>query len=201
MRQVVEGQIAAIDNLAAHFKLQLIIPYITTLGEFRHWRDYVRTRLTHNIAVGAMAETPAALLDMNHWFDDADFVAIGTNDLMQCLFAADRDLPPLRHYLNPYAPFLFRLLHRAALDIGNRNHKVQVCGLMSQFPGILPLLLAMGYRAFSVEPTRIPYLAQTVTRTDVRATQHLVEQVYNASNAKAVCQLLDVPLPAIWSDE
>ena len=156
--------------------------------------------MTQSIAIGAMAETPVALLDIRNWLNDADFIAIGTNDLMQCLFAADRDLPEMRRYLNPYMPVLFRILMQAAREAAGKIHKVQVCGLLAQMPGILPLLLAMGYRKFSVESTGIPYLAQTIKETNVTNTQRLVKQVCAASNTKIVCKLLGVPVATIWLD-
>ena len=91
-----------------------------------------------------MTEVPAAILDMQHWFEVADFVSIGCNDLMQCLFAADRDIPELRNYLDPCAPALFRFLRQAATAAGENIDKVQLCGLLPQMPGVLPVLLGMG---------------------------------------------------------
>jgi phosphoenolpyruvate-protein kinase (PTS system EI component) len=137
-----------------------------------------------------MAETPAAVLAMAHWFNEADFVAIGCNDLMQCLFAADRELVELSRYLDPYAPELFNFLQQAATAAGNNIDKVQVCGLLPQIPGVLPVLLGMGFRVFSVAPVMIPYLANTVNVTDLAEAEALAHRVCSSRHSQQVRDLL-----------
>ena len=193
VQQVVQAQLAAIEELSKQFRISLLIPYVTTSREFRHWRDTIKSQLSTPITVGAMLETPAPILEIDHWLSEADFIGVGCNDLMQCLFAADRDLTQLQHYLNPYSPALLRFLHQAAICAGDKIRKIQLCGLMAQWPGILPLLLGMGYTSFSIEPPKIPYLAQSIRLTNVEKMQPIIEQACNAPSAQAVCELLNVP--------
>jgi len=200
VQQAMLSQVSAINQLTARFSIRLLIPFVSSIAEFLHWRDIVISMITAPIHVGAMLEAPAAVLDINNWRKHADFVSIGCNDLMQCLFAADRDLPPLRRYLNPYAPALFRFLQQVAVTAADGIAHTQLCGLLAQWPGILPLLVAMGYRRYSVEPVKIPYLAKTLHLTSVVKTQPLVQQVCNASSAGEVGRQLGVPLPSVWSE-
>jgi phosphoenolpyruvate-protein kinase (PTS system EI component) len=137
-----------------------------------------------------MAETPAAILAMRHWFTEADFVAVGCNDLMQCLFAADRDVVELSRYLDPYAPELYNFLQQAATAAGKNINKVQLCGLLPQMPGVLPVLLGMGFRVFSVAPVMIPYLANTVNETDPAEAEALARRVCSATDSQQVRELL-----------
>ena len=199
IKRVVYEQVAAIDHLAEQYDVRMTIPYVTTYDEFRYWYDAFKQRVTNRIPIGAMVETPAALLDIKNLLKYADFVLIGTNDLMQCLFAADRKIHELCHYLNPYAPLLFRLLQTTAREAGNQVSKIQLCGLLAQWPGILPVLLGLGYRTFSVDSTRIPDLAQTIKQTNIDKAQHLAQQVCAATDSQSVCKLLEVPLPSLWS--
>lgn len=199
VRQVLLAQLAAINQLASECAVRLIIPNVTSLDEFQHWHAIIRDHVGTQLAVGAMAENPAAVLDIGRWLQAVDFVAIGTNDLMQCLFAADRDLPALRGYLNPYTPILYRLLNRVAADAGPGLERIQICGLFAQLAGVLPVLLGMGYRNFSVEPNHIPYLARTIAITDLGKAKQLVEKVCMARNSSEVYPLLDVHPLAIWS--
>jgi phosphoenolpyruvate-protein kinase (PTS system EI component) len=192
--QVVHAQLAAIKTLAAKFQIKILIPFVTLSQEFCHWRDLIKTMAANPFPVGAMLETPAAVLALDYWLAQADFVSIGCNDLMQNLFAADRDLSQLKAYLNPYSPALLRFLHQAASSAGDNIHKIQLCGLLPQWPGILPLLIAMGFRRFSVEPLNIPYLAQSVSTISVEKIQPVIEQVCTASSADAVCRILNVPV-------
>lgn len=201
IRRVMYAQVSALEHLHSQYRLQLIIPYVSSLGQFRRWRNTIHQLMSKPIPIGAMLETPATVLDINNWLNLADFAAIGTNDLMQCLYGADRDLHQVQRYLNPYNPVLLRVLQQAAKDAGDGISRVQLCGLLTQFPGILPLLLGMGYRLFSVEPRRIPYLARTIAQTNIAQTRQLTQQACSAPNAKSVCKLLNVALAPIWADD
>jgi phosphoenolpyruvate-protein kinase (PTS system EI component) len=197
MEQVVHAQLAVIDQLATRFQIRLLVPFVTTNKEFQHWRDTIKSMISTPTAVGAMLEIPAAVLDIRSWLHEADFVSIGCNDLMQNLFAADRDLPQLQRYLNPYTPALFRFLRQTAISAGDRINKIQLCGLLPQWPGILPVLVGMGYTSYSCEPLKIPYLAQSIRATTVKKLQPVVELVCNAPDAQEVCRLLDAP---VWPE-
>jgi phosphoenolpyruvate-protein kinase (PTS system EI component) len=196
VRSVIDAMLEAVNSLPAQYNLRLLLPYVSTRDEFLHWRHIIQRRLQQPLPVGIMAETPAAVLAISSWFDVADFVAIGCNDLMQCLFAADRDIAGLSRYLDPYSPELLRFLHQAAQSAGNNIDQVQLCGLLPQFPGILPVLLGMGFRAFSVAPAVIPYLAATIDQVDLKQAQLLAQRACSASDSQQVRVLLglsDVP--------
>jgi phosphoenolpyruvate-protein kinase (PTS system EI component) len=109
---------------------------------------------------------------------------------MQCLFAADRDLPELSAHLDPYAPVLYRFLRQAAEAAGENLGNVQLCGLLPQMPGVLPVLLGMGYSAFSVEPMMIPYLARITAETSQSQAQVLVDEICAAKESREVRELL-----------
>jgi len=193
VRTVVDAMLEAVSSLSTQYDLRLLLPYVSTREEFLHWRHIIQRRLQQPLPVGIMAETPAAVLAISSWFDVADFVAIGCNDLMQCLFAADRDIAGLSRYLDPYSPELLRFLHQAAQAAGNHIEQVQLCGLLSQFPGVLPVLLGMGFRAFSVTPAIIPYLAATIDEVDLKQAQLLAQRACSASDSQQVRALLGLP--------
>jgi phosphoenolpyruvate-protein kinase (PTS system EI component) len=199
VRSVLLAQLDALGRLAPEYALSLLIPYITQPGEFRHWREVIEQRLTCRLPIGAMAETPAAVLALPELLDLADFVAIGCNDLLQCLFAADRDSAAVSGLIDPYAPAIFRLLRHAAQAAHGRLDRVQLCGLLPQLAGILPVLIGLGYRAFSVEPVSIPWLARTVAATRVKTAAALAEAVCAAPDADAVRRTLGLPSGATWA--
>lgn len=188
VRSVVDAQLAALSGLGARDRIRLLLPYVTHVAEADRWRRHARAAL--DVPVGAMVETPAAALDIRALLAAADFAALGTNDLMQCLFAADRDHHALRGYLDPYAPVLYRFLTRVARDAGAHLNRVQVCGLLAQLPGTLPLLIGLGFRAFSVDTAYIPVLAGRAQETIVRDAEVLAEAVCRAANSAAVREML-----------
>jgi phosphoenolpyruvate-protein kinase (PTS system EI component) len=112
---------------------------------------------------------------------------------MQCLFAADRDIAELRHYLDPYSPELYRFLQQAAESAAGNIDRVQVCGLLSQFPGVLPVLTGLGFRNFSVAPAVIPHLAATIRQFDPEQANRLARQICAARDSQQVRKLLNLP--------
>jgi phosphoenolpyruvate-protein kinase (PTS system EI component) len=65
-----------------------------------------------------------------------------------------------------------------------------LCGLLSQFPGVLTVLTGMGFRTFSVVPAVIPYLAATIDQLDLKQAQQLAQRVCSASDSQQVRTLL-----------
>ena len=190
MRSVCQAQLAAINSLSKKYAIRVLIPYLVRYEELHYWVIFIRQQLSKSIPLGAMVETPASALDLANWFDQVDFIAIGCNDLMQCLFAADRDRGELRDYLDPYAPLLWRFMQQIATSAEARLERIQLCGVLAQLPGVLPILLGLGYRAFSVEARLFPYLRQTITTTHVVEAQRLAQQICAAKESREVLELL-----------
>jgi len=187
---IYRAQLQAIAVLAPEFEIRILLPYVADLKELQYWRNDIKRQLACPVTVGAMAETPAAALQLREWLEVVEFVAIGCNDLMQCLFGADRDQPELQRYLDPYAPALYRFLRQVADTVQDRLDAVQLCGVLPQLPGILPLLMGLGYRAFSVEATMLPYLWKTIAGTHSGEARMLAERACRAQSSAAVRELL-----------
>ena len=192
VQSVIEAQLDALADLSSDFSLRVLIPFLTRLEEYDYWLSLIRKRLP-GLPVGAMAETPSIVLDIDRLRDHADFVAIGCNDLMQSLYAADRDRPELHHYLDPYAPVLFRFFKQVAEQSAEHLELIQLCGVLAQIQGVLPVLLGLGYRTFSVDASFIPYLANIVVDTTRAECEILAEQVCAASTTQEVLEILGLP--------
>jgi phosphoenolpyruvate-protein kinase (PTS system EI component) len=145
-----------------------------------------------------MVETPAAAFALAEMLEIADFVALGCNDLMQCFFGVDRDILEVSEFLDPCAPVLFRFLRQVAEAAGKAVGELQLCGLLSQSPGILPVLLGLGYRVFSVEPVMIPYLARTIGTEGIASAEALAAAVCAAPDAEGVRRILGLPRGSAW---
>jgi phosphoenolpyruvate-protein kinase (PTS system EI component) len=196
VRPVLEAQLEALAGVCVEFPVRVLVPYITAVEEFVGWRARIAEALPgHAVAVGAMVETPGTAMLIDELSRVADVVGIGSNDLMQCLFGADRDEPRVARYLDPYSPAVFRFLHAVAERAGAALARTQVCGLLSQLPGVLPVLLGLGYRVFSVDVAHIPYLARTVGAHSSAACQTLAGAVCAAGSSREVADLLDVRAP------
>jgi phosphotransferase system enzyme I (PtsI) len=137
---------------------------ITDLEDVRKAREYLtacREELTarglcfnNEAKLGAMVEVPSAAILASEILQEVDFISIGTNDLLQYLTGADRDNPEVLHYYDPQnIAFRWLLEHilEGARKLG-REKDVTICGEIAGNPKIIPLLLKMGFRSFSVPP-------------------------------------------------
>jgi len=197
VHDVVAAQLEALAAIADQ-RLRVIWPSGARLTDFRRWRDDARRMLPAGIALGAMVETPLELLALRRWLRAADFVAIGCNDLLAHLCAADRGDPAQRLLLDPYRPELLRFLGDAAAAAGADLGRVELCGLLAQIEGLLPVLVGLGYRHYSVEPTLIPLLAETLANITLDHCRTRAGAVCACETAAKVRALLGVPSGRPW---
>jgi phosphoenolpyruvate-protein kinase (PTS system EI component) len=188
--RVFRAQVAGVGRLADRHALRLLVPYLTSPQEFLHWRGQILDALPRPVPVGAMVETPALAMMLDRLMVLADFVALGLNDLMQCLFAADRDQAELGPYLDPHAPALYRFLSVLAARAGERVGEIQLCGLLPQLPGVLPVLLGLGFRVFSVSPGLVPHVARRAEAIHLPEARALAERICSATDSASVQGLL-----------
>lgn len=198
VRGVVGAQLAAVRDLGAAGRLHVLWPSGGRLDEFMHWRDGARSALPSAVLVGAMVETPIEMLALDRWGTEADFVAVGCNDLLSHLCGAARDDPRLNALLDPYRPELFRFLADAAGRAGASLERLRLCGVLPQVEGVLPILIGLGFREFSGETALIPLLARQVSRTTLGACRDLAETVCAAPESRAVRELVGVSAEGPW---
>jgi phosphoenolpyruvate-protein kinase (PTS system EI component) len=190
IHSVVRNQLAALAALSERYPLEVLIPFIGRRDELIRWVEVVRRSLPDTVPVGAMAETPAAVLDLVNWGDLVDFFSVGTNDLIQYYFGADRDEPALSDLLNPYDPAIYCLLQQVADAAAEYRDEIRLCGVLPRLTGVLPALVGLGFRRFSVDPLWIPYLAESLYSTTVNDAKELAGRVCNCTDSKEVVETL-----------
>lgn len=198
VRSIVDAQIAAVAELGIPDRVRLMWPSGGRLEDFLAWRNRAKQVLPDAIAVGAMLESPLELLAMGRWWREADFLSVGCNDLLSHLSAGDRDDPQQRHLLDPYRPELFRFFEASAAAAGRELEDLQLCGLLPQIEGVLPILIGLGFRRFSGEPILIPLLARSVVGQGLKELEHLAARVCTAATSAEVRTLARVPGYATW---
>jgi phosphoenolpyruvate-protein kinase (PTS system EI component) len=190
---VVEAQLQALGLLSRRFTASLLVPNVDSVEQFEHRRASLHQAFSDpGVSVGAMLETLGAALAVDGFLAATDLVGFGLNDLMQSLFGADRDLPAVRTHLDPYAPALYRFLRLTAELAGTGVKRVQLCGILPQLPGVLPVLLGLGYRTFSVDVAHAPYLARTLAARSCAEDRGLADAVCAAASSQDVADLLGV---------
>jgi phosphotransferase system enzyme I (PtsI) len=145
---------------------------------------------------------PAAALAADHLAAVSDFLAVGTNDLVQYLLAADRTDQRLTALVSGLHPALLRLLRILSRLAGRHHVPISVCGELASQPAMLALLIGLGVREFSMTPaalgparriveagelTTLKRLAREVVRTgDTAGVQSFVQQVLAGPSAEPV---------------
>lgn len=165
---LLQRQLEIISLLSVDYEISVLLPFISSSEEFLLLRKRVEEIIgKHKLYIGAMIETPSMCFSIQELLGIADFIALGTNDLMQCFFGADRGLKTTAQYFEPYSPALFRLLKVVADHSNTYNLPLQVCGQLPLYPYITPLLLGLGFKRFSVEPYVIPTLKGLIQNLEI----------------------------------
>jgi phosphotransferase system enzyme I (PtsP) len=162
---LLRSQIRALLRAGGGRELRIMFPMIATVEEFDQARTLVEGELTHlrrhghllpeRVHIGTMLEVPSLLFQLDELLERVDFLSVGSNDLMQFLYAADRGNVRVADRFDPLSAPVLRALKDIA-DKGAKHGKpVALCGeLASQPLGALALAI-LGYRSLSLSPSAI----------------------------------------------
>jgi phosphoenolpyruvate-protein phosphotransferase (PTS system enzyme I) len=141
--------------------------------------------------LGAMIEVPGAALAADALAAEADFFAIGTNDLIQYTLAIDRSDEQVAHLYNPLHPAVLRLIQFAIEAALRRGMPISVCGEMAGEPRFSALLLGLGLRDLSMAPRNIPRVKQRIRGLDMVAATRRARAIMDQSDTGRITALLD----------
>ncbi|MDI1226238.1 MAG: phosphoenolpyruvate--protein phosphotransferase [bacterium] len=167
--------------------LKIMLPFITEVAEFERAKEFlemekVRARgngitVPEKIELGAMIEVPAILWQLDTLLKVADFVAVGTNDLMQYLFAADRNNFALRNRYDVLSPAMLRVMKDIADKCTAANVPFSVCGEMAGSPLEAMVLIALGYRQLSVSAQSVEAVKGMLPTLDTTTLKPYLDQL------------------------
>lgn len=206
--EVFQAQLRALLRAAVHGPLRIMFPFVTGVEELRaartavaHAADTLRERGigVPDVPLGVMIEVPSAALTIDLLASEADFVSIGTNDLIQYCLAVDRTDDRVSQLYEPLHPAIVRVLRHVARVGARHGRPVAVCGEMAADPALLPLLAGLGLREFSMTPAAIPVAKQVVRGLRLSETRKLAIRVLKAATAAEVKRVLAEAAPALKS--
>ncbi|HTV90427.1 MAG TPA: phosphoenolpyruvate--protein phosphotransferase [Stellaceae bacterium] len=201
-RRLLDTQLAAMLRAAAEGPVRILLPMISTLEEVRRTREaleQVARRLRRRGVqlpetmppVGAMIEVPGAALAADALAGEADFFAIGTNDLIQYTLAIDRTDEEVAPLYNPLHPAVLRLIQFAVEAAARRRIPVGICGEMAGDPRYAALLLGLGLRELSMAPRNIPRVKQRIRGLDMVAATRRAHAIMDQADSGRIAALLD----------
>ena len=203
---LVERQLRAILRAAALGPVKVMFPMVGTPEEARDLRALVekaKGRLAEEgvahdaaIQVGVMLEVPSAVLCVRAVAREVDFFSVGSNDLAQYLFAADREDARLAHLGSPFHPAFLKLLSTAVEGAHAAGRWIGLCGELGARPLAAPLLLGLGFDEVSVSPPRVLLAKAAFRRTTTRGGRALLAEALAKATAGEVEALLVERVPA-----
>jgi phosphotransferase system, enzyme I, PtsP len=189
---LLRSQIRALLRAALGRELRMMFPMIAAVREFDEAKELVERELTylrrHNhrlperVEIGAMVEVPSLLYQLDELLDRVDFLSVGSNDLAQFLFAADRGNPRVSTRFDELSMPMLRALRDIA-ERGEAHAKpVTVCGEMASKTVSALALIALGYRKLSLVPSAVGPIKAMALELDVGKAEALVQALISGKD-------------------
>ena len=162
---LLRSQVRALLRAAGGRELRLMFPMIAVVEEFDKAKALVEIELTHlrrhghllpeRVQVGTMLEVPSLLFQLDELLERVDFLSVGSNDLMQFLYAADRGNTRVSERFDPLSKPVLRAL-KDVVDMAKKHNKpVALCGELASQPIGAMALAIIGFRALSLSPSAV----------------------------------------------
>jgi len=178
----------------AHIKIAL--PFVSTLDDYEKAHFYIQNccnelKLNREaLRIGIMVEIPAVALSIKSFVPKVDFFNIGTNDLVQYIFAASREDANLDDYRQSMHPVILRLIRSIVTNTGGKEKEVSVCGEMASNPMMAGLLIGAGVTTFSMQPASIPLVKKFIMEHSFSDLQRLFQKAVAMDKIEEVNLLL-----------
>lgn len=170
-------QLRGLIRAAAQYpNIRIMFPLITGVNELsmvRRFFDSIRSELVdeglkdpEHLMIGIMIEVPSAAMVSDYLALEVDFFSIGTNDLIQYFLAIDRSNDDVNYLYDPFHPGFVRLLSMTVENANRAGIPVCCCGEMASSPLYACLLVLLGIRSLSMNPSSIPNIHHLIRSMD-----------------------------------
>lgn len=195
-RDMFKTQLRALLRASAFGKIKIMFPLVSGVQELRQVKTLVReigmeldrhgVPYNKQLQIGIMIEVPSAAVIADLLATEADFFAIGTNDLIQYSLAIDRGNENVSYLYEPLHPALLRLI-KGVIDAGKRaGIPVEMCGEMAADPIYAIVLLGLGLEIFSMNPSSIPVIKNVVRTVRYKDCKRIAEMALQKKTAQEI---------------
>ncbi len=183
-RSFIESQLVSLEGArqATGREVWVMAPMISTVQEAADFCELAKS--IGKFKVGIMVETPSISAMIGDLKGIVDFVSVGTNDLSQYLFAADRMNPALGALLTPWQPALIRTLARIAADGKAAGISVGVCGESASDPTFAIVLAGLGVTSVSASPSQVNVVAKALSSLNLVEAKAIADLALSATSAE-----------------
>ena len=174
---------AEVQKSGKQISVSVMAPMIATIAEAKDFAAMARAAgITR---VGVMVEIPAIVSVIPQLKGVIDFVSVGTNDLSQYLFAADRVNSNVAHLLNPWEPALLSTLAQIAQLARENSIKSGVCGEAASDPLLAVVLAGLGFDSVSASPSSVADVVQALSVVDAELARSVAASALSAHDAQS----------------
>jgi multiphosphoryl transfer protein len=214
--ELLHSQLRAILRASVAGTVQIMAPMISSLEEiveFKSAVDRAKQSLLQNhitfrddVKIGIMIEVPAITYAIEHVSRQVDFFSIGTNDLSQYFFAADRGNPRVTVRYSVRHPGFLRYLRELVQQIRRAGKWVGMCGEMAADARNLPLLLGLGLNEISVPAVEVHHFKRIISNWSAADCKSILDRAVDCRSTDEVEQILsaqprpDTPRPLLDED-
>jgi phosphotransferase system enzyme I (PtsI) len=195
-REMFKTQLRALLRASAFGKIKIMFPLVSNVQELRQVKTLVRELraeldaegIPYNseLPIGIMIEVPSAAIIADILAAEADFFAIGTNDLIQYSLAIDRSNENVSYLYEPLHPALLRLI-KFVIDAGKKaNIPVSMCGEMASDPLYAIILVGLGLEIFSMNPSSIPIVKNVIRSLRYKECKRIAEVALTKKTAQEI---------------
>lgn len=170
--EIFKTQLRAILRASAHGNIAIMFPMISSLDEVRKAKELVETvkkelqeekiPFDKNIQVGAMIETPAAVLLSGELAREVDFLSIGTNDLTQFTLGMSRENEKLEPYYDTHHPALLKMIRIVTNNVHLEEKTISICGDLASDLSMTEFFIQIGIDELSVDPENVLSLRKKI---------------------------------------
>ena len=189
-------QLRAVLRASALGDVRVMFPLIGTLAELRQAKmvladtmedlEEVGIDFRRDLSVGMMVEVPAAVMMLDRFLQEVDFISVGTNDLIQYALAVDRGNPAVADRYHAAEPAILRLLEQTLAQARQADVPATVCGQMSGEPTYTMLLLGLGLRQLSVPPSAVPEIKKVCRSVSMPQCAAVAARALTMDNAREI---------------
>ncbi|MBC8285749.1 MAG: phosphoenolpyruvate--protein phosphotransferase [Nitrospinae bacterium] len=205
-------QLKGILRASFYGNIKVLYPMISSVTEITQANELLQKAkdqlkedqipFDENIKIGAMIETPAAAICIDHILDHVDFVSIGSNDLIQYLLAIDRVNENVAHLYQPFHPSVIKSLRQVIVAANKVEKKVSICGELGGDPMATMLLMGLGkIDDLSMEPHSIPKVKKIIRLIRLEEARQMADHVLNLKSVEEISQFIANEMRSRFPDD
>ena len=200
-KHIFTQQLRALLRAGVDRDLKVMFPLISSIDDFDEVRTIVSQcieelsaqKIPHNAQpkLGVMIELPSAVEIIGEIAKEVDFISIGSNDLIQYFLAVDRTNAEVSDFYLSHHPAILRALKKVAEAAERYQVDVSLCGDLAAETNMLPFLLGIGIRTFSVSSRKIPVVQKAVNNIHILEAVRIADDMLKLGRIREVDEYLE----------